>query len=137
MLNRLPTALLVFAAFFSVQVPTFAAGTTLTLAVHPHAGAESLDISGTAPAGQAVDIVLYGTVSADLPLVRLNHFIAHAGSAGTYALTVGIAPNFIRGSVLTVEASTPDGATASARMAVQAPGSEFIPNMDAIPSTPF
>ena len=136
-LNRLPTVLLAFAVLAGMQVPCSAAGGTLTIAVRPHAGSESLDITGTAPAGAYVDLVLYGTVSADLPVVRLNHLSAQAGAAGTYALTVAVAPNFVRGSVLTITASTPDGASAVARTTILGPDSEYIPNMDAIPTTPF
>jgi hypothetical protein len=136
-LNRLPTALLAFALLAFMQVPSSAAGATLTLQVRPHTGAESLDISGTAPAGDTIDLVLYGTVSADLPVIRLNHLSAQAGPSGTYSLTVAIAPNFVRGSILTITASTPDGASAVARTTIQGPGSETIPAMDSIPSTPF
>ena len=134
--NRLPTVLLAFAALAFVQVPAFAAG-TLTLAVHSHPGDESLDVSGTAPAGTSVDLVLYGSVSADIPMVRVNHFVVKSSPAGTYALNVPIAANFIRGSVLTIQATGQDGASTSARVTVLGPGSQYIESMDSIPSTPF
>lgn len=135
--SRLPTVLLAFAALAFLQVPAFAAGATITLQIHPHAGAESLDISGTAPAGSAIDLFLYGTVSTDLPIVRLNHLKAQAGPSGTFSITVPVAPNFIRGSVVTVEATTPDGAEAIARTTFQGPGTEYVPAMDSTPNTPF
>lgn len=136
-LNRLPTVLLAFAALVVTQVPSFAAGTTLTIAVKPIPGSESVNISGTAPAGSTVDLTLYGTFSMDLPATRLNHVTAQAGPSGTYLLTVGVAPDFIRGSVLTVVAATSDGASATARTQLNGPGSENIPPMDSIPYTPF
>lgn len=118
-----------------MQVPSFAATATLTLTVRPHAGAQSLDISGTAPAGDAVDLVLYATVSAELPELRLNHVVAQAGPDGRYAVTIGVAPNFIPGSVITVEATTPEGTSAAATTTLQPPGSPFINTMDSVPDT--
>ncbi len=135
MLNRFSAVLLAFAAFACMQVPSLAATGTLTLTVHPHTGAQSLDISGTAPAGEAVDLVLYAAVSADLPILRLNHVVAQAGPDGKYVMTVGVAPNYIAGSVITVEATTPEGASAVAKTILQPPGSPYIDTMDGIPDT--
>ena len=136
MFIRIPTVLLAFGAVLLAQMPAPAA-TALTVQVHAHKNDESLDVSGTAPAGTSVDIVLYGALSADLPVVRVNHFHTQADTNGVFTLNVPIAANFTRGTVLTIQASTPDGTSATARTAVQGPGTEYIPNMDSLPDTPF
>lgn len=137
MFNPLRTVLLAFTALAFSQVPAYASGAPLTLAVHPHAGEHSLDVTGTAPAGSVVDIVLYATVSKDLPLLRLNHLTAQAGPYGTYAITVPITPDYVKGSILTIQASTEAGATAVARTTLAGTPSEEIPSMDDLPNTPF
>ena len=134
--NRLPAVLLALAALVCIQVPAFASG-ALTLTVHSHPGDESLDVSGTAPAGTSVDLVLYGSISEDLPTVRINHFIVTSGPSGTFALNVPVAANFTRGTVITVQATGSSGASAIARINYSGPGSPYIESMDAIPSTPF
>ena len=136
MFVRIPTVLLAFCAVMFSQMPVQAAS-ALTVQVQPHKNDESLDVSGTAPAGAIVDVVLYSAISADLPVVRVNHFHAQANSNGVFTLTVPIAANFIRGTVLTIQASTPDGTSATARTTVQGPGTEYIPNTDSLPNTPF
>jgi hypothetical protein len=88
-------------------------GTSLgPIAVARHAGAEAIDVSGTAPAGRALSITLVSTPNKDLPDVVISRTVVVPNANGAYAATLSIAPGFMRGSVITVIASPLTGGPA-------------------------
>lgn len=104
-------------------------GGAITLFVTPIVGAEALAVSGTAPAGRAVQITLQATFSREIPDVVLSRQTVLPDGRGTFAATVPIAPGFFRGSVVTVIATTPpSGPSASARYTVGAPNVTVPPD---------
>jgi hypothetical protein len=88
-------------------------GTSLgPIAVARHAGAEAIDVSGTAPAGRALSITLVSTPNKDLPDVVISRTVVVPNANGAYATTLSIAPGFMHGSVITVIASPLTGGPA-------------------------
>jgi hypothetical protein len=109
------------------------AAAPITVAVQHRDGAESLDVSGTAVSGTAVDIALYATYSKDLPMVFLNRFTAVADARGHYAVVAPIAGDFFRGTIITVQVLGQNGSSASGTWTVDAPTSISIPSTDVVP----
>ena len=104
-------------------------GGSITLDVKPVVGSEALTISGTAPAGRAVQVTLYATYSRDIPDVLLSRQTLLPSPAGAFSATLPIAPGFFRGAVITVVATTPpSGPSASARYTVAAPNVTVSPD---------
>jgi hypothetical protein len=88
-------------------------GTSLgPIAVARHAGAEAIDVSGTAPAGRALSITVISTPNKDLPDVVISRSLVVPNANGAYSATLSIAPAFMRGSVITVIASPLTGGPA-------------------------
>jgi hypothetical protein len=88
-------------------------GTSLgPIVVARHAGAEAIDVSGTAPAGRALSITVISTPNKDLPDVVISRTVVVPNANGAYAVTLSIAPGFMRGSVITVIASPLMGGSA-------------------------
>jgi len=85
----------------------------MTVAVGPAPGYEAVTVTGTAPAMAPVVVVLHATFSRDLPTVFVNRRDVFADADGHFSAVVPIAPDFWRGSILTVSASS-TSATASA-----------------------
>jgi Copper amine oxidase N-terminal domain len=104
-------------------------GGAITLFVNPVVGAEALAISGTAPPGRVVQILLQSTFSRDLPDVVLSRQTVLPDGRGNFAAIVPIASGFFRGSIITVVASTPpSGPWTSARYMVSAPNVTVPPD---------
>jgi hypothetical protein len=80
----------------------------ITVSVGPVQGREAISVSGKAPAMAPVTLTLFATVSKDLPDIFINRRDVLADSSGHYTAMVPIAPDFWRGTVLTVTASSPD-----------------------------
>jgi hypothetical protein len=110
------------------------AAAAITVHVAHHDGAESLDVSGTAASGSAVDVALYATISKDLPVVFLNRITALADANGHYAVIAPIAGDFLRGTIITVQVSAQNGASASDTWTVDAPTSTIVPAGDTVPN---
>ena len=113
------------------QAPNASArpGGAITLDVKPVVGSDALAISGTAPAGRAVQVTLYATYSRDIPDVLLSRQTLLPSPAGAFSATLPIAPGFFRGAVITVVATTPpSGPSASARYTVAAPNVTVPPD---------
>jgi hypothetical protein len=86
---------------------------TMTVTIGPVQGKEAVSIEGKAPAMAPVTLRLYGTYSRDLPDVFLNRRDILADASGHFSAVVPVAPDFWRGTVLTVTASSPDAATSA------------------------
>lgn len=105
----------------------------ISLELRPVRGSETIAVSGTAPAGRAVQLTLYATFSRDIPDVVLSRQTVLPNGDGAFATTVPIAPAYFRGAIITVVASTPpSGPSASARITVAAPNVTVPP--DNLPS---
>lgn len=100
----------------------------ITLAVKPVVGAEALAISGTAAAGNAVQLTLFATFSRDVPDVVLSRQTVLPDAGGAFAATMPIAPGFFREAVITVVATPSTGPSASARVTVGAPNVTVPPD---------
>jgi len=109
------------------QAPTSAPGGPVTVGVIGGVGAEAVDVFGSAPPHASVRVSLFAKISDDLPTVTLSSATAVAGSEGKYSVSVPLAPDFVRGSVVTVQAATDAGATATATYVVGAPNPTFTP----------
>lgn len=94
----------------------------VTLALARAVGSEAVTISGTAPASQPLEAVLYARFSRDLPTVVLSRRSLSANAAGHYSATLSLAPAYFRDAVVTVVVhAVPDGAQAEASLLVAAP----------------
>jgi hypothetical protein len=95
---------------------------TISLDVRPLPGSEAIVASGTAPASAEIVLTLFGTESVDLPDVIVSRQRIASDSAGHFTAAIAIAPNYFRGSILTVVASLVAGSiSARARLIVGAP----------------
>ncbi|MDE2571780.1 MAG: hypothetical protein KGM44_04555 [bacterium] len=101
------------------------AGGQLTLGVIGGVGAEALDVFGSAPPNAPVRLSLSAQISRDLPTIPLSSTTAEVGPNGKFSIQVPIAPNFSRGSVITVRAATAAGEVASATYVVDSPNPRF------------
>lgn len=105
-----------------------------SLIVKPHAGAESIDVSGRAAIGHAITISLVSTIDRDLPDVLLSRTMLYPGGDGMYSAVISIAPGFTRGSIITVFATPSDGGpAATARYLPDAPNRGVVIPLDDIP----
>lgn len=86
---------------------------SITLAVRPVPGSEALDISGTAPASVPVTLTLLATVSSDIPTVVVSRHDLQTDRSGHFQTTVSIAPDYLRGSILQVSATSVPGVSSA------------------------
>jgi len=94
----------------------------ITVSVGPEQGKEVVAVVGRAPAMAPVTLTLFATISRDLPDVFVNRRDILTDSSGHFSALVPIAPDFWRGTILTVTASSPDvTSTATARTTVVVP----------------
>jgi hypothetical protein len=94
----------------------------ITVSAGPVQGREEISVSGKAPAMAPVTLTLFATISKDLPDVFINRRDILTDSSGHYSAKVPIAPDFMRGTILTVIASSPDvTTTATAKTLVVIP----------------
>lgn len=101
----------------SAPVPVSVNG-SMTVAVAPAVGSEALVVSGTAPAMAPVVVVLHGSISRDLPTVYLNRRDVYADADGRFTAVVPIGPDYWRGSILTVTASSSSATTSATAQTV-------------------
>jgi hypothetical protein len=97
----------------------------ITVSVGPVTGTEAISVSGKAPAMAPVTITLFATISKDLPSVFVNRRDILTDASGHFSANVPIAPDFWRGTILTVTASSPDvtsTATVNTTVIVPNPG---------------
>jgi hypothetical protein len=94
----------------------------ITVSAGPVLGKEMVSVSGKAPAMAPVTLTLFATIAKDLPDVFINRRDILTDSSGHFSAMVPIAPDFWRGTILTVIASSPDvTSTATARTIVVEP----------------
>lgn len=106
--SALPAA----AAAPNAPVPVSVNG-QMSVSVAPVVGSEAITVSGTAPAMAPVVVILHATFSRDLPSVYLNRRDVYADADGHFSAVVPIGPDYWRGSILTISASS-SSATAAA-----------------------
>jgi hypothetical protein len=107
----------------------------LTLTVGPAPGKMALTVEGRAPAYAQVTIVLKGTLSKDLPDVFLTRRDITADEGGRFSTIVSIAPEFWRGSLVTISANSAETAsTATAHFTVDLPNPGVVLPADDVPN---
>jgi hypothetical protein len=106
---------------------------TMTVTIGPVQGKEAVLIEGKAPAMAPLTLRLYATVSRDLPDLFLNRRDILTDASGHFSAVVPIAPDYWRGTILTVTVSSPDAATTAtghATLIVPNPGIGGLPGDD-------
>jgi hypothetical protein len=94
----------------------------ITVSAGPVQGKEMVSVTGKAPAMAPVTLTLFATISRDLPDIFINRRDILTDSSGHFSAMVPIAPDFWRGTILTVTASSPDvTSTATAKTIVVVP----------------
>ncbi len=73
-------------------------------------GSDNVAVSGKAPPGALVALVLKAVSSPQVPTVFLNRSFVVAASDGTFGIELSTAPEYFQGSVIVVEASGIDDA---------------------------
>lgn len=107
----------------------------MTVTVAPAVGSEAVTVSGNAPAMAPVVVVLHATFSRDLPTVFVNRRDVFADADGHFTTVVPIGPDFWRGSILTVTASSSSAtASATAQTVVTLPNPGVVLPADDVPS---
>ena len=107
----------------------------MTVSVAPAVGAEAVTVSGTAPAMAPVVVVLHATFSRDIPTVFVNRRDVYADADGHFTIVVPVGPDYWRGSILTVTASSSSAtASAMAQTVVTLPNPGVVLPADSVPS---
>jgi hypothetical protein len=107
----------------------------MTVTVAPKIGYEAITVTGTAPAMAPVVLVLHATFSRDLPNVFLNRRDVYADADGHFSTVVPIGPDYWRGSILTVTASSSSATTsATAQTVVTLPNPGVVVPADDVPN---
>jgi hypothetical protein len=107
----------------------------MTVTVAPAVGTEAITVSGSAPAMAPVVLVLHATLSRDLPTVFINRRDVFADADGHFSTVVPIAPDYWRGSILTVTASSSSAtASAMAQTVVTLPNPGVVLPADSVPN---
>jgi hypothetical protein len=117
-------------------------GGSITVDVRPARGAEALSINGRAPAGSPVTITLLATISPDLPTVVVSRHDVQPDANGQFQAVISNAPDYLRGSLLQVVATSAGASPASATVTLGQPNAgvavpfdrPYCPNTD--PSCP-
>jgi hypothetical protein len=118
----------------SAPVPVSVNG-GMTVAVAPATGSEALTVSGTAPAMAPVVVILHATFSRDLPTVYLNRRDVFADADGHFSTIVPIGPDYWRGSIITVSASSSSAtAAATVQTVVTLPNPGVVLPADDVPN---
>ena len=134
-----PTFITAFALMALTPIGALAAtsvlpNATASLTVAPHIGSESIDVSGHGFPSHALTITLVSTFSYDVPDVVLSRTIVVTDADGAFSAVISIASGFTRGSAITVYATTPAGASATAaRYFPDAPNRGVVVPLDQVP----
>ncbi len=106
----------------SSEAPAAAAPSgPISVDVHPAQGSEALSISGHAPSGAPVTITLLATISPDLPTVVVSRHDVQPDANGQFQAVISNAPDYLRGSLLQVVATSAGATPATATVTVGAP----------------
>ena len=107
----------------------------MTVTVAPATGSEAVTISGTAPAMAPVVLILHAQISRDLPNIFVNRRDVFADADGHFTAVVPIGPDFWRGSILIVSASSSSAtAAANAQTVVTLPNPGVVLPADDVPN---
>jgi hypothetical protein len=104
----------------STVAPVSASG-PITVDVRQQQGSEALDVTGHAPSGSPVTITLLATISPDLPTVVVSRHDIQPDANGQFQAVIPTAPDYLRGSILRVVATSAGATPASATLTVGAP----------------
>ena len=96
---------------------------TIALSARRHDGAEAIDVTGSAPPGTSVEIVARARISVDLPVVFLNRLETVADASGAFSVLLPIAPDYVQGTEILIQAQTPDMRSGVVSFIVGAPSS--------------
>ncbi len=96
---------------------------TIALSARRHDGAEAIDVTGTAPPGTSVEITARAKISIDLPVVFLNRLTAVADASGAFSVILPIAPDFVQGTEIMIQADAPGTTPATVSFTVGPPTS--------------
>lgn len=98
-----------------------ASGGPISVDVHQTTGSEALTVSGHAGAGTPVTITLLATISPDLPTVVVSRHDVQPDANGQFQAVIPTAPDYLRGTLLRVVATSAGSVPASATVTVGAP----------------
>jgi hypothetical protein len=116
------------------QLPPQQVSGAISLEVHPLEGTEAVVVQGTAPPSAPVTITLMATLSSDLPTVVVSRNDVHTDANGRFAKIISIAPDFLRGSIMDVLATSLSGVTpATAQLIVGPPNGKTTVEADHFP----
>lgn len=104
----------------SLAAPVSASG-PITIDARQLAGSEALSINGRAPSGTPVTLTLLATISPDLPTVVVSRHDVQPDASGQFAAVISISPDYLRGSILRVVATSAGATPASTTVTVGAP----------------
>jgi len=106
----------------------------ISLEVHPLEGSEAVVVTGFAPVAAPVTITLLATLSSDIPTVVVSRHDAHPDASGRFQTIIPIAPNFLRGSIMDVLATSFSGVTpATAQFIVGPPNGKTSVSAEYMP----
>jgi hypothetical protein len=107
---------------------------TISLDARLLPGSEAFLASGNAPVSTPIDVTVVGTISRDLPDVLISRRQIVSNATGRFSVVIPIAPNYFRGSILTVVASAPAGvAPGRAQLIVGAPNNDVSVPAEQLP----
>jgi len=98
-----------------------AATGAITLNARSAQGTQALTITGHAPAGNPVTITLLATISPDLPTVVVSRHDVQPDASGQFEAVISTAPDYLRGSLLQVVATSAGATPASTTITFGAP----------------
>jgi hypothetical protein len=108
---------------------------SITLTVGPAQGSDAVTIEGKGPALAPIVLVLHATYSRDLPTVYINQYEVTADADGNFKTVVPVAPDYWRGSILTVTASSSATvSSATAQTIVNLPNPGVVLPADDVPN---
>lgn len=93
----------------------------ITVDVRHAQGSEALNVSGHAPPGSPITITLLATISPDLPTVVVSRHDVQPDASGQFSAVISNAPDYLRGTLLQVVATSAGASPASATVTVGPP----------------
>lgn len=108
---------------------------SISMTVAPAQGADAISVEGKAPAMAPIVLVVHATFSRDLPTVYINRRDVTADADGHFSAVVPVAPDYWRGSILTVTATSPSTVgSATAQTVVTLPNPGVVLPADDVPN---
>jgi len=119
--NRGAVKTIAIAALVLLSSTAIVAAQAVTVVASQQSGSQVLIISGSAPANTPVRVSLAARLSPDIPTVDLGTTEVDAGPDGRYATTRSMAPDYGKGSTITVRVSSAAGGEATTTWVVGVP----------------